>query len=456
MYLVIQNLPRSIRFKAENVIIVSTIPGPKEPDCNHMNNYLEPMVNDLLLLWKGINIKIPQSVLGSKLIWAALSYISSDLPATRKLCGFYGYHATYGWSKCLKKFPSTFTTTPDYSLYSKACSLMCRTYIHLREIEQADELLMSFCTGLERLYGKEAITPNMHLHGHLKECILDVGPLYSFWCFLFERYIEKMKKSWHAPEQQLIHKFSNLQTLAATVLPPDLPLELVQIFTQAKECETALPDPVISGLVVLKYEHNLMCLPQEICAIKQSFQYLVPPGCEKYMLDNQRQDLSLMYRVIYENVVHVPLRYTEFNQIKVFDRIYTSTKSRTTRSAAFIAIWPHLSGILTSRHPQVQDVRVGIIENFLIHTPEIKQADGENFQQPHVLAYVKWYQDHPQKFFSNGIVLSATVTEHTSGASFMPVSRILSQCAFINMKVKFEYGEDKVCVTIPVKRHYLF
>ena len=32
MYLVIQNLPRAIRFKPENVIIVSTIPGPKEPD----------------------------------------------------------------------------------------------------------------------------------------------------------------------------------------------------------------------------------------------------------------------------------------------------------------------------------------------------------------------------------------------------------------------------------------
>ena len=30
-YLVIQNLPRDIRFKPENIIIVSTIPGPKEP-----------------------------------------------------------------------------------------------------------------------------------------------------------------------------------------------------------------------------------------------------------------------------------------------------------------------------------------------------------------------------------------------------------------------------------------
>ena len=114
-----------------------------------------------------------------------------------------------------------------------------------------------------------------------------------------------------------------------------------------------------------------MCLPQEMCVIKQSFQYLVPPVRGKYMLDNQRHDLSLMYRAIYENVVHVPLRYTEFNQIKVFNCIYTFTKSRTSRSAAFIAIWPHISRIFTSKRPQVQDVRVRIIENFLIHTPEV-------------------------------------------------------------------------------------
>ena len=31
IYLVIQNLPRTLRFKAENIIIVGTIPGPREP-----------------------------------------------------------------------------------------------------------------------------------------------------------------------------------------------------------------------------------------------------------------------------------------------------------------------------------------------------------------------------------------------------------------------------------------
>ena len=32
----------------------------------------------------------------------------------------------------------------------------------------------------ERLYGKQFITPNMHLHMHLKSCILDYGPLHGF------------------------------------------------------------------------------------------------------------------------------------------------------------------------------------------------------------------------------------------------------------------------------------
>ena len=28
----------------------------------------------------------------------------------------------------------------------------------------------------------------MYLHFQLYDCILDYGPIYSFWCFAFERY----------------------------------------------------------------------------------------------------------------------------------------------------------------------------------------------------------------------------------------------------------------------------
>lgn len=49
IYLTILNLPRGIRNKAENVILVGLIPGPHEPQ-RDINTFLEPLVTDLLSL----------------------------------------------------------------------------------------------------------------------------------------------------------------------------------------------------------------------------------------------------------------------------------------------------------------------------------------------------------------------------------------------------------------------
>lgn len=95
-----------------------------------------------------------------------------------------------------------------WCLFVDACVLLCRKNIRLVEVQQADDALVQFCKGFEQLYGKQKCTPNMHMHCHLKDCILDVGPLYSFWHFSFERYngiLEGMQKTWHAPERQLMH-----------------------------------------------------------------------------------------------------------------------------------------------------------------------------------------------------------------------------------------------------------
>ncbi len=47
IYMVLLNLPREMRFKKENVILVGIIPGPKEPELN-VNSFLRPLVNELL------------------------------------------------------------------------------------------------------------------------------------------------------------------------------------------------------------------------------------------------------------------------------------------------------------------------------------------------------------------------------------------------------------------------
>lgn len=48
---------------------------------------------------------------------------------------------------------------------------------------------------IENNYGRDQITPNLHLALHLCECSFDYGPLYAFWCFSFERMNGVLGKS---------------------------------------------------------------------------------------------------------------------------------------------------------------------------------------------------------------------------------------------------------------------
>ena len=94
IYLVIGNLPRSERYKLENIIIVGVIPGPSEPR-KHMNMFLKPMVDELIDLWDGCYLQT-SSALGIVPVRCALMCVSCDLPATRKACGFTSYSTSAG------------------------------------------------------------------------------------------------------------------------------------------------------------------------------------------------------------------------------------------------------------------------------------------------------------------------------------------------------------------------
>ena len=69
IYLVVLNLPRNVRYKRENVILIGIIPGPSEPPLT-INFYLTPLVLDLLELWHGVQMEVSGSV--PQLVRAAL------------------------------------------------------------------------------------------------------------------------------------------------------------------------------------------------------------------------------------------------------------------------------------------------------------------------------------------------------------------------------------------------
>lgn len=57
IYAAICNLPREIRFKRENLLILGILPGPHEVSLHKINHYLSPIVDDLTSLWDGLTLK---------------------------------------------------------------------------------------------------------------------------------------------------------------------------------------------------------------------------------------------------------------------------------------------------------------------------------------------------------------------------------------------------------------
>ena len=135
IYLTILNLPRTFRYKLENVIVVGIIPGPSEP-AHDINSYLQPLVNELLSLWTGISLRvsIPSGVV-EKNIKCALLCIACDLPAGRKSCGFLSHNARLGCSRCLKEFTGV-VGNQNFSGFDRS-KWIARTDIqHRRDVER--------------------------------------------------------------------------------------------------------------------------------------------------------------------------------------------------------------------------------------------------------------------------------------------------------------------------------
>ncbi len=59
-----------------------------------------------------------------------------------------------------------------WSDFVQACIIICSRVISTDRLEVADRYLQTFLSKFVSLYGPLNCTPNMHLHLHLKDCIL--------------------------------------------------------------------------------------------------------------------------------------------------------------------------------------------------------------------------------------------------------------------------------------------
>ena len=104
LYLTIINLPSRLRYKRCNILIIGIIPGPSER-AHDINFYLQPLVNELLVFWKGLLMEIRHGPsIMSENVRCVLLCCTCDTPTGRKVWGFLGHTARLGCFKCLKQF----------------------------------------------------------------------------------------------------------------------------------------------------------------------------------------------------------------------------------------------------------------------------------------------------------------------------------------------------------------
>ena len=226
---------------------------------------------------------------------------------------------------------------------------------------------MKFCQTVENLYGPSVITPNMHLHCHLCECVLDYGPVYGFWCFSFERYngiLGSLHVNNHQIEVQLMRKFLERHQLGSMSWPGE--------FSGFREMLSATD----KGSLALTKKNNLSPAEYKESAMLKSytgvnlfnlsfvdkhFVQVLPPFKEVYMADDEVDALTKMYSFLHkeDNIVYVPKFTRQFSQLKLYDQKLDSRYSRSERSACVLARWYGANGLDT----QSKDLRPGELCN---------------------------------------------------------------------------------------------
>ena len=344
-------------------------------------------------------------------------------------------------------------------LFARACSILSRRVIKQSDVITADLLLLNFCKKFELLYGKESCTPNLHLHLHLKECLLDYGPSHTFWCFSFERYNSTLG-SFHTnrkrAETQIMKKFINAQKLHAAKYKANS--EFLSLFPCKQQLSTtpsSSTDNSNNGNVL---DSTILSTPSIPSFQKTSIVKMLPPLHEDIFSSLLLANLKSFYTMLYPNCsIQCCFPYfVRCGRVTLHKQLIGSVmNSRCAKSSSVIsAYWPtkecDLQSINYSGH-----MSIGIIQYFCNHEVVVCRVDNTEQKLEHIFAYVQWKQEHQNEdWFGISAAVCSSMEEPASACSFIPVERIHSVCAHASLSIDIGAFNELVFVAVPVPTRF--
>ena len=308
-----------------------------------------------------------------------------------------------------------------------ACKFLTRPVITVMELQKADLMILQFCQKFELLYGKSKVKPNMHLHGHLKECVLDYGPIYHFWCFGFERFngiLSSFKTNNRCIEIQLMRKLFSDHFVSCASLRNGFEEHFRPMFSHHFMNSTEnIIDIVKLGpeLMNAALSSNLLNIDWK----RLESEAHLPRFYRIRTLDSD--DLSsllavykLMYGAAISDTSCLAKTVRRFGSIFIgAEKFGSRLECRSLRSARIIASWIDNGGLISP----CAGLRPGRVDCFIQRTLKI----GLQSQQ-HVFALVDWYvEDESKDKYGKPVEIWRKGFLPGGPSRFLPVPRIFSK-----------------------------
>ena len=198
--------------------------------------------------------------------------------------------------------------TSDLEIYRNfvlACKAITTKIISLPDIHLFERYILNFCEQFEQVYGRSKVTPNMHMHYHLADCVRDYGPVYSFWLFGFERYnghLGKLPNNSRSIEMQLMRRFTRDAFVHSLNLPPVHSDKFMKHVSSLFNSES-YNDCVLTDADVLKV---LLLSKKSIPVSEQNWDFIdvysVPKTSCKTFSSDDFDFLKKMYLHLYPNL----------------------------------------------------------------------------------------------------------------------------------------------------------
>lgn len=321
--------------------------------------------------------------------------------------------------------------------FVKAIKLLCSHAISRANINDADAMLQEYCEEFELLFGSEACTINMHKHLHLMECMFDYGPIYSFWCFPFERFNGQLE-SYHTNskniEVQIVKKFLRSQAVMSLPTgeqepPSSVPLPPIgkARYQQLMQLQTAAL-PLGTFAFSIHDSDFGTCIDIDRTKVKYEF-----------LSATDRQHLLKLYESLYGDIT---ILFSAMEVMKYKRISFAGQPLRASKNGNIVsAIWPG------TQNPM--QLRVGRIIYFFTHNIKLVSSTPSmgrsTVHLQHLLAKVLFYQQHPQADYFNNpdIIVSFEEYDVNMGhCAFIPLQRFTGVCASGTLSLSLDRSMD--------------